>query len=145
MSIHLLKVKKLHPDAILPTRATNGSAGWDLYSMRYFRVRGAPGTSEPLGIAIEIPNGHVGLICPRSGLAANFGVTVLNAPGIVDSDYRGEVSVLLVNHGRYPEYIRAGDRIAQLLIVPIADAQILEVEELSPTTRGNRGFGSSGR
>lgn len=96
------------------------------------------------GVCVEIPPGFVGLVCPRSGLAANYDVTVLNAPGIVDSGYRGEFKVILINHGAEAFEINRGDRIAQLLIVPVAQAHIVEADELSDTARGAGGFGSTG-
>lgn len=145
----LIKVKIFDslkiPLAKLPTRATNGSAAYDLYSYEaltlYPHERRAVGT----GLVLEIPEGYVGQICPRSGLAIKTGITVLNAPGLVDSDFRGEVRVILVNQdAEDPVVINVGDRIAQLLVVPCEEACFIEVNETSTTNRGAGGFGSTG-
>lgn len=138
-----LKVRKLHPDAILPTRATDGSAGWDLYAQNDFGFSKGGRHLHDMRIAVEIPLGYVGQICPRSGVAWEYGVTVLNAPGVIDCDYRGELKALLINHGHMVEFKR-GDRIAQLLIVPAPRVELVEVLELSPTARGAGGLGSTG-
>ena len=109
-------------------------------------VRLEPGerTMVPTGIAVAIPEGHAGLVAPRSGLAHRLGVGVVNAPGIIDAGYRGEVRVLLVNHGSEPILLERGERIAQLLVVPVAAVEFVEVEELPPSVRGENGFGSTG-
>jgi len=99
----------------------------------------------PTGLMIAVPPGHEAQVRPRSGLALKHGVTVLNSPGTVDADYRGEVSVLLINHGDQPFTIRRGDRIAQLVIAPVTQANLAAVASLSPTDRGSSGFGSTGR
>lgn len=99
----------------------------------------------PCGIAVAIPEGHVGLVHPRSGLAVDHGLTVLNAPGTIDAGYRGEVKVLLVNHGVEPVEVRHGERIAQLLVQAVVAVDVREVDHLSTTARGSGGFGSTGR
>jgi dUTP pyrophosphatase len=99
----------------------------------------------PTGIAVAVPEGHAGLVVPRSGLAARHGIGVVNGPGVVDSGYRGEVNVILINHGSEPFPIARGDRIAQLLVVPFVTQQFVEVDELPESSRGDGGFGSTGR
>lgn len=145
----VLQVKKLHPDAIVPTRGTPFAAGLDLYAPEDGRI--AVGMTEivPTGIAIALPSGYEGQVRPRSGLAAKFGVSVTNSPGTIDEDYRGEVKVLLVNHGTGC-YVGAfewkkGDRIAQLVITKANYFDAVEVEELDITLRGDKGFGSTGK
>jgi dUTP pyrophosphatase len=137
---------KLDPDASLPGYETVGAAGADLRARLEEPVVIPPlGRARiPTGLAMEIPPGYEAQIRPRSGLAARHGVTVLNAPGTVDSDYRGELGVLLVNLGQEPFTARDGDRIAQLVIAPVARAQLLEAASLSETERGEGGFGSTG-
>lgn len=133
----------------VPTRASEGAAGFDLQANidKPLVIREGHRALIGTGWAIELPAGHVGMICPRSGLANRHGITVLNAPGIIDEDYRGEICVLLVNTGLAPVWINFGDRIAQMVIVPIirpaiSDARV--VPELSSTERGAGGFGSTG-
>lgn len=132
----------------LPARQSAGAAGADLAAAL---AEGevltlAPGESAmvPCGFALAIPEGFEAQVRPRSGLAAKFGVTVLNAPGTVDADYRGEVKAILINHGKAPFEIRRGDRIAQMVIAAVADLALEEVEELEETDRGTGGFGSTG-
>jgi dUTP pyrophosphatase len=140
--------KKLKEDALEPTRATPDSAGLDLYSWQSGHLRPREWAAVRTGIAIALPQGHAGFICPRSGLAVKHGVTVLNAPGIIDSDYRGEIRVLLINRGREPWYFEIGDRIGQLVVTPIVPIQLVEMgenEQLDETGRGYGGFGSTGR
>ena len=128
-----LNIQRLHADAVLPTRAHEHDAGLDLYA------------AEQVGIAVAIPPGHVGYITPRSGLAHSNGITVLNAPGTVDSGYTGEIRVNLINHGQAPYVITPGQRIAQLVIQPIITPEIVEVTELPDTARGTNGHGSTGK
>lgn len=129
----------------LPMHLTDGAAGFDLQSSRDEIIAPGDRCIVPTGFAWEIPRGYVGMVCPRSGLAATYGVTVLNAPGIVDSDYRGEVGVLLVNLSSIPQQIKRGDRIAQMVIAPaLHGISVQEVDELSTTQRGDGGFGSTG-
>ncbi|MAJ62032.1 MAG: deoxyuridine 5'-triphosphate nucleotidohydrolase [bacterium TMED88] len=134
-------------DLPLPARATPGAAGIDLRSAVHGTVEVAPGerVSVATGFAVAIPRGFEGQVRPRSGLALKQGMTVLNAPGTVDSDYRGEILVILINHGAEPVRIHRGDRIAQLVIAPVARAESVEVDVLDETERGAEGFGSTGR
>ncbi len=138
-------LKKLNSNGFIPTYMTGGSSGLDLYSAEEKII--PPGRWEIVstGIAVEIPQGYEGQIRSRSGLAKNYGVFVLNSPGTIDSDYRGEVKVILMNLGNEPFRVNIGDRIAQLVIAPIVHAEILEVENLSTTERNNGGFGHTGR
>jgi len=146
-----VRIKLLRPNAIVPAQATPGAAGRDLYacfgpnSAEYMTVHPAGRAMIPTGIAIGLPKDHVGLCCPRSGLAVRDGITVLNAPGVIDEDYTGEVNVLLVNHGMKPFEIHQGDRIAQLVVVPVAHISFTIVDDLEATKRGGGGFGSTGR
>jgi dUTP pyrophosphatase len=134
-------------DLPLPAYQSAGAAGLDLFAAA--PVDGipiAPGATAmvPTGIAVAIPQGFEGQVRPRSGLAARHAVTVLNTPGTIDSDYRGEISVLMINHGRESFSVSRGMRIAQLVIAPVAYAQLRPVEKLSETKRGVGGFGSTG-
>jgi dUTP pyrophosphatase len=140
-----VKVKLLRESAVVPKFMSEGSAGADLFACVDSPVEIAPGdfATIPFGIAIAIPNGFEGEVRPRSGLAKRLGVTVLNAPGTIDSDYRGEVCVILINHGKKTFTVESGNRIAQLLIKPVAGARFIESENLSETDR-NGGFGSTG-
>lgn len=141
-----LKIQRLHQAAILPRYMTAGSAGMDLSAAVDEPLRLGPGQTAlvPTGLAIELPPGHEGQVRPRSGLAAKHGVTVLNAPGTIDADYRGEVKVLLVNLGREPVQIVAGMRVAQLVVAPVVRVELHEVDELGGTVRGAGGFGHTG-
>ncbi len=141
-----LRVKLLRPDAQLPRYATAGAAGLDLAAALDEPLELAVGARAalPTGIAIELPRGHEGQVRPRSGLARRHGVTVLNAPGTIDQDYRGEVQVLLVNLGQEPVVLRPGDRIAQLVVAPVSQVAVEAVEALDRTERGQGGFGSTG-
>ena len=140
-----LRVRRLDPAARLPARAHDDDAGYDLCALEDATLQ--PGARALLrtGIAIELPAGHAGLVVPRSGLAARHGIAIVNAPGLIDAGYRGEVKVLLLNTDRaHPFVIAAGDRIAQLVIVAVATPAIVDAEELATTVRGEAGFGSSG-
>jgi len=130
----------------LPSRATPGAAGFDLYAAveAPLVLRPMARALVPTGMVIEIPPGFEGQVRPRSGLASKQGVTVLNAPGTIDSDYRGEVCVILVNLGSADVEIRRGDRVAQLVIAAVADVELVEADEVSGTGRGRGGFGSTG-
>lgn len=129
-----------------PSRASAGAAGFDLRSaVGPLTLQPGDRALVPTGITIEIPPGHEGQVRPRSGLAARHGVTVLNAPGTIDSDYRGEIQVILINHGRENFGINRGDRIAQLVIAAVAQCELEPASELDATERGAGGFGSSGR
>jgi dUTP pyrophosphatase len=141
-----LAVRRLSDAATMPTRANDGDAGLDLYAAEAATLRPGDRAMVATGIALEIPEGHAGLVLPRSGLAARHGIALVNAPGLIDSGYRGEVRVLLLNTDREePFEIAPGDRIAQLLITPFAGATPIEATELAMTSRGEGGFGSSGR
>jgi dUTP pyrophosphatase len=133
----------------LPRQQTSGAAGVDLHAALDAAeiVTIAPGryAMVPTGIAIALPEGYEAQIRPRSGLAAKYGVTVLNSPGTVDADYRGEIKVLLVNHGETPFEVRRGDRIAQLVVAPVSAVRFREQESLDATDRGDKGHGSTGR
>lgn len=131
----------------LPAPASSGAAGADLRAAveRDLVLLPMARAAVPTGLQLEIPLGWEGQVRPRSGLALRHGVTVVNAPGTIDSDYRGEVQVLLINLGADPFTVRRGERIAQLVLVPVAASRFVEVERLDPTDRGDGGFGSTGR
>jgi dUTP pyrophosphatase len=138
-----LPVKRLHADAVLPVYKHPGDAGMDLSAVEAVTV--APGeiVAVPTGLAFAIPDGYVGLVHPRSGLASR-GLTVANAPGTIDAGYRGEVKVLLINLGTEPFAIEKGDRIAQMVIQQVAHLPLVESANLDATLRGSGGFGSTG-
>jgi dUTP pyrophosphatase len=145
-----LKVQLLRPDAVLPQYASGGAAGLDLHAALECEVTLAPGErmAVPTGLAIALPRGFEGQVRPRSGLARQHGIGMVNAPGTIDEDYRGEVSVLLVNLGREPYVIKPRDRIAQLVVAAVTRVRLERVasaEELGSTERGDGGFGSTGR
>lgn len=141
-----MRVTRLRADAVLPRYATVDAAGMDLTACLDASMTLAPGgfAAVPTGLAIALPKGHEGQVRPRSGLAAKHGVTVLNSPGTIDADYRGEVKVLLINHGPTPFVIESGMRIAQLVVAAYAAPTIVETESLDDTERGAGGFGSTG-
>ena len=140
-----LKVRRLDERALLPKRAYAGDAGLDLHALEPVRLEPGARAAVRTGIAVEIPPGHAGLVLPRSGLAHRHGVAIVNAPGLVDAGYRGEVQVLLLNTDRTATVeLSAGDRIAQLVIVAVASPEPVEAAELRFSERGTGGFGSSG-
>lgn len=144
-----LRVYKMRADAVVPRYKTSGAAGMDLAACLASPLTITPGGTArvPTGLRIALPAGHEGQVRPRSGLAARHGVTVLNAPGTIDQDYRGEVQVLLVNHGDEAFRIKSGDRIAQLIVAPVVQVEIEAVQDeaaLGGTGRGEGGFGSTG-
>ena len=141
----VLKVKKLQDNAVIPQYQTKEAAGFDLHAIEDVVIK--PGERKLIGtgLAFEIEFGYEVQIRPRSGLAFKHGITVLNSPGTIDSDYRGEIKVLLINHGNEPYEIKKGERIAQAVIAPVIQAEIIEVDELSDTQRGAGGFGSTGK
>ena len=140
-----LPVRLLNDDATLPSRANEGDAGLDLYACEPAILGPGDRASVGTGVAVEIPHGHAGLVLPRSGLASRHGIALVNAPGLIDAGYRGEVRVLLLNtDATEPFEIGVGDRIAQLLLTPFAAATPTEAAELTATARGEGGFGSSG-
>jgi dUTP pyrophosphatase len=141
-----LPIRRLRDDAVLPERAYAGDAGLDLAACDRHElgpgVRAVVGT----GLAVAIPEGYAGFVQPRSGLAARHGITVVNAPGLVDSGYRGEIQVILLNtDAHHPFVVEPGMRIAQLVVLPVPEVELAEMEELPESERGVRGFGSSSR
>jgi dUTP pyrophosphatase len=140
-----LEIQRLDPAAIVPARAYDADAGLDLHALEPVELEPGARAQVRTGIAIALPPGHAGLVLPRSGLAARHGIALVNAPGLIDEGYRGEVQVLLLNTDRTePVQIAAGDRIAQLVVIAVATPAIVEVTELDESERGGRGFGSSG-
>jgi dUTP pyrophosphatase len=141
-----LQIQRLRPDAVLPRYMTPGAAGMDLHAAMDAPVSLAPGERAAIGtgLAMAIPAGYEAQVRPRSGLAATHGITVANAPGTIDADYRGEVRVLLVNLGQVSVTLDPGQRIAQLVIAPVVQVRPVEVESLPPSERGAGGFGSTG-
>jgi len=148
-----VQFKRLHDDAVVPARAHATDAGFDLsaYTSQWttrekpMTVLSARGRMViPTGVAVVIPEGYVGLVCPRSGLAANHGITITNAPGIIDSGYRGELMIILQNTRDVPFTIHHGDRIAQLVVVPALHIDAVEIDELPEADRGANGGGSTG-
>ncbi len=145
MSSDPLRVRRLHQHARLPSRAHPGDAGLDLHAIEGVTLAPGARASVPTGIAVEIPQGQAGLVLPRSGLAARHGISVVNAPGLIDAGYRGEVKVLLLNTDREAACtIAPGDRIAQLVLVRVESPDVVEVDALAISARGDGGFGSSG-
>jgi dUTP pyrophosphatase len=141
-----LRFTRLSREVIPPTRAHPGDAGYDLHAAEGATLGPGERASISTGIALEIPEGWAGLVLPRSGLAARHGITLTNSPGLIDAGYRGEVRVLLLNTDRAEAFeIKAGDRIAQLMLVRHSVPQLDEVEELEESARGGDGFGSTGR
>jgi dUTP diphosphatase len=141
-----LRFQLLADGARLPTRAHAGDAGLDLYANEPATIAAGERATVGTGVAVEIPHGHAGLVLPRSGLAASHGIALVNAPGLIDAGYRGEIRVLLLNTDRTePFEIEPGDRIAQLLVAPFADVEPVATAELAEAARGDGGFGSSGR
>ena len=138
--------QKLRPNALVPRYMSAGAAGLDLASAASEPIEIPPGgrAAVPTGLAFAIPPGFEGQVRPRSGLARKFGITLPNAPGTIDSDYRGEVLVLLANLGAEPYVVKPGDRVAQLVIAPVVIAELEEVDSLDATTRGEGGFGHTG-
>ena len=140
-----LQIKRLHPDAVLPVRAHSTDAGLDLHAAEDVGIPVLGRNLVGTGIAVHLPKGYVGYITPRSGLAASYGITVLNSPGTIDAGYTGELKVILVNHGQAPYLIQPGERIAQLTIHKIELPWVQEVNELPTSERGTNGFGSTGQ
>jgi dUTP pyrophosphatase len=140
-----VQIKKIHPDAVVPKYQTAGAAGVDLCSIEDVSIGEGDKALVATGLSMAIPHGWEGQVRPRSGLAAKSALTVLNSPGTIDSDYRGEVKVILVNHGHGVFHVRKGDRIAQMVFAPVAQAEFAEVEDLESTGRGAGGFGSTGK
>jgi len=142
-----VQIKKLRPDAVVPRYMTPNAAGLDLCAAIDAPITIAHGqcVAVSTGLAMAIADGYEGQVRPRSGLARDFQVTLANSPGTVDSDFRGTVTILLINHGAEPFTIEPGHRIAQMVIAPVVQAELVEVDELPKTERGSGGFGSTGR
>lgn len=137
-------VRRLHPDAVVPSQAYEGDAGLDLAACEEVVLEPGERATVAIGIAVEIPEGYAGFVQPRSGLAARHGIGVVNSPGLIDSGYRGEVRVVLLNTDRSaPFTVERGMRVAQLVVAPVASVRLVEVTELTASARGDRGFGSS--
>ena len=143
----VIRVKKLNENAILPTYGSAEAAGADLYACLDAPVTVQPGETAwiPTGIALEVPKGCAGLVYARSGLGVKRGLAPANKVGVIDSDYRGQIHVVLLNHGKTEQTIQHGERIAQFLITPVLTPTYEEAEELSDTDRGAGGFGSTGK
>ena len=136
---------KLRDDAVLPRRAHSGDAGFDLSACEEITIGVGERATVGTGLAIEIPDGHAGLVAPRSGLALRHGLSMVNAPGVIDAGYRGEVRMILLNTDREHAFtVEPGMRIAQLVVVPIAAVEMVETRQVTATDRGEGGFGSSG-
>jgi dUTP pyrophosphatase len=136
--------RRLREDAALPTQAYEGDAGLDLAACERATLEPGERAVVPTGLAVEIPDGYAGFVQPRSGLAAEHGIGVVNSPGLIDSGYRGEIRVVLVNHDLRERFtVEPGTRIAQLVIAPVASVTVVEAAELAASERGARGFGSS--
>jgi dUTP pyrophosphatase len=147
IALDQFQVRLLHPAARPPARTRPGDAAYDLFCAEGFSLWPRERATVPTGVAVALPAGLAGLVMPRSGLAARHGISLVNSPGLIDPNYRGEIRVVLVNHGDARFEARAGDRIAQMLLVPFAAPDTCVVDELapSPDDRGENGFGSSGR
>jgi dUTP pyrophosphatase len=146
MSSIQLRIRRLPHCHSVPKYASEGAAGMDLYAAIEEEKSLSPGERMrmPTGVAIEIPPGYQGQVVPRSGLADRHGISLTNCVGTIDSDYRGEVQVLIINHGNEPFTFKRGDRVAQLVLVAVPPVEIVEVDELSTSARGAGGFGSTG-
>ncbi len=139
-----IPLQRLDRELPIPAHAHPGDGGVDLYARDSVRLDAGERTVVPTGIAVAIPDGFAGLVTPRSGLAARSGISVVNGPGLVDSGYRGEIKVVLVNLSNEPFEVERGDRIAQFVVIPVAVQEFVPVEELPNSTRGSEGFGSTG-
>jgi dUTP pyrophosphatase len=139
-----IPLKRLDNDLPMPRHAHGGDAGVDLYAREPVHLTPGAFATVPTGVAVAIPDGFVGLVAPRSGLAAKHGIGVVNAPGVVDSGYRGEIKVILINQGTSDVSFKRGDRIAQLVVTPVVVQDLVEVDELPESVRGEGGLGSTG-
>jgi dUTP pyrophosphatase len=139
-----IPVLLLDPELPMPSRAHPGDAGIDLHARVTTTLEPGEWAMIPTGIAVAVPSGHVGLVAPRSGLAARHAISVVNGPGVIDAGYRGEINAILINHGIESVTFRRGDRIAQMLVTPIVDIDTVKVDTLPDSDRGEGGFGSSG-
>jgi dUTP pyrophosphatase len=141
-----LPIRRLRPEATIPRRAYTGDAGLDLAACERIELGPGERVVVPTGLAVAIPEGYAGFVQPRSGLAARHGIAVVNSPGLIDSGYRGEIRVVLLNTDLERTFVaEAGERVAQLVVLAVPEVEVLEVEELPETERGVRGFGSSRR
>lgn len=140
-----IQVRRIHPNAIIPKFQTKGSAGADVYAAEDVSIPPRDVRLVPLGLVVAIPEGYELQVRPRSGLAANHSITVLNTPGTIDSDFRGNLQVLLINHGPKTFMISKGDRIAQMVCQKVPSVSYQEVDEIDITLRGTGGFGSTGK
>ena len=139
-----VRVRRLHAGAVIPERAYEGDAGLDLASCEHAVLGPGERAVVATGLVVEIPDGYAGFVQPRSGLAARHGIGVVNSPGLIDSGYRGEIRVVLLNTDRESEFtVEPGMRIAQLVVAPVASVRVVEADELAASERGPRGFGSS--
>jgi len=140
-------VKKIYKNIKLPVYKTSGSSGMDLLAYIKKKITINPNKTAivPTGIAVAIPKNYEIQIRPRSGLAAKNGISVLNTPGTIDSDYRGEIKIILINLGRKSFVINSGDRVAQMILSPVVKAKLVEIKKLPETVRGKKGFGSTGK
>ena len=143
--MNTVKIKKLTSNAIVPTKQTANSAGYDLYASEDVSIAAHKYAAVGTGISIEMPDNIEAQVRPRSGMAFKFGLTVLNAPGTIDADYRGEIRVCLINHSDTDYDVHAGDRIAQIVFAAVAPTELMEVSQLGATERGEGGFGSTGK
>ena len=141
-----LRFRRLVPGAVPPSRAHDGDAGYDLHAAEPLTLGPGERAVVGTGIAVAIPDGHAGLVVPRSGLAFKHGIALVNAPGLIDAGYRGELRVLILNTDRAASFdVEPGDRIAQLVVVKVESPELEELDELEETARGSGGFGSTGR
>ena len=138
-----IPIRRLRPDARIPEQAYNGDAGVDLSACEHVVVQPGERAVVPTGLAVEIPSGYAGFVQPRSGLAERHGIGIVNSPGLIDSGYRGEIRVILLNTGSDAFSVEPGMRVAQLVIAPVATVRLVEVDELTSSERGTRGFGST--
>jgi dUTP pyrophosphatase len=139
-----IRIAKIHPDAIIPHYAHPGDSGMDLYSIEDVTIKPGATAFVHTGIKIAVPEHYEAQVRPKSGLALKHAISIVNTPGTVDSGYRGEICVILINHGREPFRVNKHTKIAQMVICPVVRAEIIEVAELDETTRGKGGFGSTG-
>ncbi|MEL6788073.1 MAG: dUTP diphosphatase [Cyanobacteria bacterium J06607_15] len=139
-----LKIKLLHESAIMPSYAHPGDAGLDLFAIAHQEILPAETQLIKTGIAIALPQGYEAQIRPRSGLALNYSVTVLNSPGTIDAGYRGEIGIIMINHGKTAFLVVPGMKVAQMIVTSFVQTKVIAVRDLDSTTRGNRGYGSTG-
>lgn len=142
---YTLKVQLIHEDAKMPFRANPGDAGLDLYAVEEQLIKSGEAALVPTGIVIELPKGTEAQVRPRSGLALKHSITVLNSPGTIDEGYRGEIKIILINHGKGDFLVEKHMRIAQMVVAPVLNVQVEQVEQVSDSSRSEQGFGSSGK